>query len=152
MKNLFNRFVREEQGQDLIEYTLLAGLISLAQHRRDHGARHRDSRPLHHGRRQRRGGFLVGVPGGACLPGNFVRPCRCSTGEPAPCAGSQLPTERFRVTRTLARILREDDGQDLIEYALVAALISVISVLAIESVGEAVNKRYETSTTTFAGS
>ena len=30
MKNLFNRFVCEEQGQDLIEYALLAGLISLA--------------------------------------------------------------------------------------------------------------------------
>ena len=29
MKNLFNRFVREEEGQDLIEYALLAGLISL---------------------------------------------------------------------------------------------------------------------------
>ena len=30
MKTMFNRFVREEQGQDLIEYALLAGLISLA--------------------------------------------------------------------------------------------------------------------------
>ncbi len=30
MKNLFNRFVREEQGQDLIEYAFLAGFISLA--------------------------------------------------------------------------------------------------------------------------
>ncbi|MQA28845.1 MAG: Flp family type IVb pilin [Luteitalea sp.] len=30
MKNLFSRFVHEEQGQDLIEYALLAGLISLA--------------------------------------------------------------------------------------------------------------------------
>jgi pilus assembly protein Flp/PilA len=30
MKNLFNRFVRDEQGQDLIEYALLAGLISIA--------------------------------------------------------------------------------------------------------------------------
>jgi len=29
MKSLFNRFVREEQGQDLIEYALLAGFISL---------------------------------------------------------------------------------------------------------------------------
>jgi len=27
---LFNRFVREEAGQDLIEYALLAGFISLA--------------------------------------------------------------------------------------------------------------------------
>ena len=29
MQNLINRFVREEEGQDLIEYALLAGLISL---------------------------------------------------------------------------------------------------------------------------
>lgn len=29
MKNLFSRFVREEAGQDLIEYALLAGLIAL---------------------------------------------------------------------------------------------------------------------------
>lgn len=29
MRMLFNRFVREEQGQDLIEYALLAGFISL---------------------------------------------------------------------------------------------------------------------------
>jgi len=56
------------------------------------------------------------------------------------------------VTRTLGRFLFEDDGQDLIEYALIAALISVISMVAIASVGEAVNQRYETSTTTFVGS
>jgi pilus assembly protein Flp/PilA len=30
MKNLFVRFVREEKGQDLIEYALLAALIALA--------------------------------------------------------------------------------------------------------------------------
>ncbi len=30
MKNLIVRFVREDQGQDLIEYALLAGLIALA--------------------------------------------------------------------------------------------------------------------------
>ena len=29
MKNLFVRFVREENGQDLIEYSLLAALISV---------------------------------------------------------------------------------------------------------------------------
>lgn len=29
MNNLLNRFVRDEQGQDLIEYALLAGFISL---------------------------------------------------------------------------------------------------------------------------
>ena len=30
MKNLIARFVRDEQGQDLIEYALLAGFVSLA--------------------------------------------------------------------------------------------------------------------------
>ena len=30
MKNLFARFVREEAGQDLIEYALLAALIAVA--------------------------------------------------------------------------------------------------------------------------
>jgi Flp pilus assembly pilin Flp len=30
MKNMFMRFVREEEGQDLIEYTLLMAFIALA--------------------------------------------------------------------------------------------------------------------------
>ena len=30
MKNLFARFVREESGQDLIEYSLLAAIIAVA--------------------------------------------------------------------------------------------------------------------------
>jgi pilus assembly protein Flp/PilA len=30
MKNLVNRIVREEEGQDLIEYSLLAALIAVA--------------------------------------------------------------------------------------------------------------------------
>jgi pilus assembly protein Flp/PilA len=30
MKNIVNRFVREEDGQDLIEYSLLAALIAVA--------------------------------------------------------------------------------------------------------------------------
>jgi Flp pilus assembly pilin Flp len=29
MTNLFNRFVREEEGQDIIEYALLAAFISI---------------------------------------------------------------------------------------------------------------------------
>jgi pilus assembly protein Flp/PilA len=56
------------------------------------------------------------------------------------------------MTRTLARILREEDGQDLIEYALVAALISVLSILAITTVGTAVNQLYESVATGVTGS
>ena len=29
MQNLINRFVREEEGQDLVEYALLLGLIAV---------------------------------------------------------------------------------------------------------------------------
>jgi pilus assembly protein Flp/PilA len=29
MKNLFSRFVRDEQGQDLIEYALLASFVAV---------------------------------------------------------------------------------------------------------------------------
>ena len=30
MKNLFARFIKEEEGQDLIEYALLAALVAIA--------------------------------------------------------------------------------------------------------------------------
>ena len=30
MKNLFARFVREDEGQDIIEYSLLAAFISIS--------------------------------------------------------------------------------------------------------------------------
>ena len=56
------------------------------------------------------------------------------------------------MTQTLIRILRQEDGQDLIEYALVAALISVLSILAITSVGAAVNQLYQTVATGVTGS
>ena len=41
MKNLFVRFVREDGGQDLIEYTLLAALISIISIATVGPARHR---------------------------------------------------------------------------------------------------------------
>lgn len=37
--------------------------------------------------------------------------------------------------RTVVRLVVDDNGQDLIEYGLLAALISVIAVLVISSVG-----------------
>jgi Flp pilus assembly pilin Flp len=40
------------------------------------------------------------------------------------------------------RFVREDDGQDLIEYALLAGFISLVAVVAITAVGEGVNEVY----------
>ena len=42
-----------------------------------------------------------------------------------------------------SRLVGEDEGQDLIEYALLAALISVVAVLAISAVGSKVTTNYE---------
>jgi len=42
----------------------------------------------------------------------------------------------------IARFIKEEEGQDLIEYALLAALISVVSFLLIQSIGLGVNNIY----------
>ena len=40
------------------------------------------------------------------------------------------------------RLVQDDDGQDLIEYALLAGFISLVAVVAITSVGTGVNAVY----------
>lgn len=40
------------------------------------------------------------------------------------------------------RLVREDEGQDLIEYALLAGFISLVAVVAITNVGTGVNAVY----------
>jgi len=42
----------------------------------------------------------------------------------------------------LKRILREDDGQDLIEYALLSALIGIVGILVWTNIGGAINTTY----------
>jgi len=42
----------------------------------------------------------------------------------------------------LARFSSEDEGQDLIEYALLAALISMVSIAAISALGSTINTLY----------
>jgi Flp pilus assembly pilin Flp len=39
-------------------------------------------------------------------------------------------------------LLGEDDGQDLLEYALLAAFVSLVAVAAISSIGSQVNSWY----------
>jgi Flp pilus assembly pilin Flp len=44
------------------------------------------------------------------------------------------------VVALVARLkLRRDDGQDLIEYGLLAALIAVVAIFTVNTVGETVN-------------
>ena len=41
------------------------------------------------------------------------------------------------------RFLREDKGQDMVEYALLAAFISIVAIIAITAVGDEVVKVFE---------
>ena len=43
----------------------------------------------------------------------------------------------------LRRFVREDEGQDIIEYALLAAFISVIAILVIQNIGGLVTTNYQ---------
>ncbi len=43
----------------------------------------------------------------------------------------------------IARFVGDEQGQDLIEYALLASAISVFLITAVTSVGAAVNTHYE---------
>jgi len=45
--------------------------------------------------------------------------------------------------KLLKRLFRDEEGATMIEYALLAALISVIAILAITDVGEAVLATFE---------
>ena len=45
--------------------------------------------------------------------------------------------------RLLTRVLRDDTGQDLVEYALLAGFISLIATASIIGIGTQVNSWYE---------
>jgi pilus assembly protein Flp/PilA len=44
----------------------------------------------------------------------------------------------------IQRFIREEEGQDLIEYALLAALISIIAIAAITAIGTQVRGKLST--------
>ena len=49
--------------------------------------------------------------------------------------------------KLIARFIKEEEGQDLIEYALLAALISVVAFALISGIGIGVSNIYETVNT-----
>ncbi len=48
----------------------------------------------------------------------------------------------------IARFVREDEGQDLVEYALLLALIALAAITAMGLLGTAINNKYESATGT----
>jgi pilus assembly protein Flp/PilA len=44
--------------------------------------------------------------------------------------------------RNLRRFLRDEQGQDMVEYALLAAFISIVAIAALRAIGPLVNTIY----------
>ena len=42
----------------------------------------------------------------------------------------------------IARFVREDEGQDLVEYALLIAFIALVCIAAVKGLGETINQTY----------
>ncbi len=54
--------------------------------------------------------------------------------------------------RHLGRVLREDDGQDLAEYAFLLAFIAAVCILALQNLGSALNATYGATSTSLTTS
>ena len=63
--------------------------------------------------------------------------------------------EEIIMKNLIARFIREDEGQDIIEYSLLAAFISISGYLILQNIGQSVNTIYskvQTATTAAAAS
>ena len=40
----------------------------------------------------------------------------------------------------ITRLVREEEGQDMVEYALILGLVSIVAVIAVTATGDAVNQ------------
>jgi Flp pilus assembly pilin Flp len=56
------------------------------------------------------------------------------------------------VRHLVGRLGREDDGQDLAEYAFLLAFIAALCILAIAQLGTAINATYHTASTSLTNS
>ena len=45
--------------------------------------------------------------------------------------------------QSIMRFIHEDDGQDMVEYALLAAFISIVAIVVIKAIGPLVNTIYD---------
>ena len=51
----------------------------------------------------------------------------------------------------IARFVREDEGQDLVEYALLIAFIALACIIGLQRLGTAINNTYQSISTSLTG-
>jgi Flp pilus assembly pilin Flp len=60
---------------------------------------------------------------------------------------------RWRSVRhVVGRVLREEEGQDLTEYAFLLAFVAAVCILALQNLGSAVNATYDATSTSLTNS
>jgi pilus assembly protein Flp/PilA len=60
--------------------------------------------------------------------------------------------ERVRnMQNFIARFVREDEGQDLVEYALLIAFIALACIVGLTNLGTAINNTYNSISTSLSG-
>ena len=133
-----DRLTADEQGQDLIEYAFLATFVSLVAVA---GATLLGT-ALNNwyssvAERQRRG--RVSELGSAT-------PARFRSGGPSGsvrpfCAGPD-DSDAIPMRTLLHRLVHEDRGQDLVEYALLATVIGLVGAVAFQSIMSAIRTTY----------
>jgi Flp pilus assembly pilin Flp len=69
-----------------------------------------------------------------CLPSNGLAE--------SPAIHQKLPLWEDRMRLTLKRLWKEEEGQDLTEYALLLVLISLIAVASLQVAGQAVSDAF----------
>ena len=116
------KFLKAEDGQDLIEYALLAALIALAAV----VAMQATGTSINGVFNWIAGHLNSSVSGGG----------RSASRPHLPFSGSVTMN---RILKDVAHLLRDDEGQDLIEYALLAALIALAAVVAMQATGTSIN-------------
>jgi Flp pilus assembly pilin Flp len=57
--------------------------------------------------------------------------------------GTDAPETRTPDVNSISRFLHEDDGQDMVEYALLASFISIVAIVAIRAIGPLVRTIYQ---------
>ena len=51
----------------------------------------------------------------------------------------------------ISRFVREDEGQDLVEYALLIAFIALACIVGLQSLGTAINNTYNSISSSLSG-
>ena len=57
----------------------------------------------------------------------------------------------MNLNNLVARLVRDEQGQDLIEYALLATFVSLVAILGATALGTALNNWYDTVATNVDG-